>query len=334
MTPSTTIAVPSDSSTRAAAELTPVDRFRWEREVIAAHLPTDLLLLALVLATYADGRTGGNVRPGAPLLASALGWSERKLTDRMGKLIALGYLERLSRGGGPRGLAALYQLTAPVDVLTVDDEATGTPAESSTPVAPVPHRTPARSRTRRAAVPPAAAATVTELPQIRGRTPASDPPLTCGDETHQRPKNYPPTPRRAATAPPRPAATPEDGKPHNSPTDTAGYARHRHHDNAARWCQRVTRERRLPMSAGQLLGWCYRAGNGDPWTGHRAVDQATDRELDTAVNPAAALLARLRTLGGEPTSSATPRPVDAITNAYADAFGYGTPTARGAHFVA
>jgi len=77
------------------------------------------------------------------------------------------------------------------------------------------------------------------------------------------------------------------------PEGTDGHPEHPHHPNAARVCARLHRARRLPLTPEQLLAWCYRLGGGDPWTGQDVLKQATDRELDTARDPGAALRARL-----------------------------------------
>lgn len=97
--------------------------------------------------------------------------------------------------------------------------------------------------------------------------------------------------------PPTPPPDPGDG--------TDGYPTHIHHDHAHRWCVRVAAERRLPLSALALLAWCYRLGAGDPWAGHRLVDESTLRELDTAHNAARTLTARLRAAAPPRTENAS-----------------------------
>lgn len=99
-------------------------------------------------------------------------------------------------------------------------------------------------------------------------------------------------PARSTRTPKRSSGT--AGKTDRGPKGTDGYPQHVHHANAAAWCARVARERNLPLTAPELLAWCYRLGQGDPWTGHRAVDEVTTAQLDTADRPLAALLARLR----------------------------------------
>ena len=96
-------------------------------------------------------------------------------------------------------------------------------------------------------------------------------------------------------SPPRlesPARTREktDGR---TPKVRDGHPEHEHHANATAWCIRVQRELRLPIEAPELLAWCYRLGDGDPWAGHRLAARQLDG-LDTANNPTRALRARLR----------------------------------------
>lgn len=78
------------------------------------------------------------------------------------------------------------------------------------------------------------------------------------------------------------------------PRGTDGFNRHPHHDNAKAVCVRWAEDRKLPIGAPELLAWCYRLGNGDPWEGHRLVGRHTETELDTARNPLATVRARLR----------------------------------------
>jgi hypothetical protein len=92
-----------------------------------------------------------------------------------------------------------------------------------------------------------------------------------------------------------------------NPKGFDGHPKHVHHENAKALCVRWQRERRLPIEAPELLAWCYRLGNGDPWAGRHAVDAATEAQLDSANSPLRALRARLhaaiptaRILGDDP----------------------------------
>jgi hypothetical protein len=77
-------------------------------------------------------------------------------------------------------------------------------------------------------------------------------------------------------------------------TTTAGYPVHEHHDHVVAKCERLTHERRLPLTPTELVTWCYHLGRGDAWTGSLLVDRHTNLTLTGEIrDPAAAFRARL-----------------------------------------
>jgi hypothetical protein len=90
-------------------------------------------------------------------------------------------------------------------------------------------------------------------------------------------------------------ADPPSDSPSDSPNGRANkYPQHEHEPNARQWAQRLITERRLPLDENELLTEAYRLGNGNPYHGMRVINQETERELDTAHDPAAAVRARLK----------------------------------------
>lgn len=95
-----------------------VGRFEWERIVRQCVFPKKYTkLVAFVLATYADTKTGANVRPGQKRLAIHTGISERAVRDHIRDLEEFGLIMLLiagsSFGRSGKGMATLYQLTIP-----------------------------------------------------------------------------------------------------------------------------------------------------------------------------------------------------------------------------
>jgi hypothetical protein len=99
--------------------------------------------------------------------------------------------------------------------------------------------------------------------------------------------------QRSSVSPEGPARENRSPK-YELPKGTDGHPKHGQHDNAAKFCARIRRERKLPIPSGELLGWCYRIGDGDPWAGHREVDRQTATVVEGARSPAAVFRARLR----------------------------------------
>lgn len=97
----------------------PCGRFEWERIVRRIVMPERVKLVALLLATFADG-DGSRVRPGLEQLTAMTGRSratvKRSMTVLRGELELL---EEVSRGGGRygKGHATEYRLVIPEDLL-------------------------------------------------------------------------------------------------------------------------------------------------------------------------------------------------------------------------
>ena len=74
-----------------------------------------------------------------------------------------------------------------------------------------------------------------------------------------------------------------------------GYPRHPDHELARRNLEDLVRNSRLPMTAEELMPWAYKIGGGDPWEGFKQIKTGpARRELDTADDPRAVLLSRLK----------------------------------------
>ena len=97
-------------------ELQPCSRFEWERIVRRCPLRGAVKLLAYTLAQYGDA-AGRNIRPGTPRLAAVCGMGTRTVERYLADLRGLGLVQRVTNGGGPNGLAAVYRLTVPDDLL-------------------------------------------------------------------------------------------------------------------------------------------------------------------------------------------------------------------------
>ncbi|MFI2104099.1 hypothetical protein ACH436_12440 [Isoptericola sp. NPDC019693] len=79
-----------------------------------------------------------------------------------------------------------------------------------------------------------------------------------------------------------------------SPDDDVAMNRHGHHDNAMRGLEELVSDRRLPISAAELIAHAYRLGNGDPWEGYKEIKHRTERNFAGSNDPKAVLMARLR----------------------------------------
>lgn len=90
------------------------DRFDWERLVDRAELPRHIKTVAYVLAHHANS-DGSNVRPGLQLVADILDCSEKVAGDYIARLLEVGLLRLVKKGGGTHrdGYASVYQLTTP-----------------------------------------------------------------------------------------------------------------------------------------------------------------------------------------------------------------------------
>lgn len=94
----------------------PLDRFDWERLVREIGMPPMTKLVALTLATYANG-DGTRAHPGETKLAAAVGIKERAVRNHIAILRDLGLIKRVSRGGSRLRLADVYELHVPDDLL-------------------------------------------------------------------------------------------------------------------------------------------------------------------------------------------------------------------------
>jgi hypothetical protein len=100
----------------------PIGRFEWEqvmRRVVVSK--PSVKLVALTMATYASTRTGGQVRPGVSRLVAVTGTSRNVVLRALAELKELGMIDQLTRGGNlgraSKGMASIYQLTLPSDLL-------------------------------------------------------------------------------------------------------------------------------------------------------------------------------------------------------------------------
>ncbi|MEQ4567998.1 hypothetical protein [Paenarthrobacter sp. CAP02] len=120
----------SERYTDWGGQLIHVGRFEWERVVRQCVFPKKYTkLVAFVLATYADTKTGMNVRPGQKRLAIHAGISDRAVRDHLRDLEEFGLIKLLitgsSFGRSGKGMATIYQLTMPEQldawIKTADD---------------------------------------------------------------------------------------------------------------------------------------------------------------------------------------------------------------------
>jgi hypothetical protein len=120
----------------------PTGRYEWERAVLDDLTPSTptVKLVALTLATYSNGRTGGNVRPGIQRLAKVTGLSERTIIRSVKELEELGMVACVRRGSslgrGGKGMASTYQLTVPVDLGAGADGTGDSSPDHVTPMSP------------------------------------------------------------------------------------------------------------------------------------------------------------------------------------------------------
>jgi DNA-binding transcriptional ArsR family regulator len=93
----------------------PLDRFDWERLVREIEMPPMTKLVALTLATFANG-DGTKAHPGESKLAAACGMKERGVRNHVTALREAGLLKRVSRGGSMYRYADVYELHVPDDL--------------------------------------------------------------------------------------------------------------------------------------------------------------------------------------------------------------------------
>jgi hypothetical protein len=97
--------------------LEPVGRFEWERLIRRARLDASVMLVALTLATYANG-DGSSVKPGQKRIKNVTGYSKATICRALARLREiglLGYVFQASKDGR-EGTADEYQLTFPLDL--------------------------------------------------------------------------------------------------------------------------------------------------------------------------------------------------------------------------
>jgi Helix-turn-helix domain len=101
-------------------DLAPVKRFEWERIIRRVRMTPSVKLVALVLATYAN-RDGGSAHPGVAHLVNVTGLGKRTVIRALEELRNIGLIERTFAGShaGRRGLADVYRLSRPHDLLSV-----------------------------------------------------------------------------------------------------------------------------------------------------------------------------------------------------------------------
>lgn len=93
-------------------------RFEFERMLQRLRLAPTTKLVALMLATYATGSSGGNAHPGEDRLAADCGLSKRTVRTHLALLRDAGLIRRASKGRANQysRTADLYQLCLPPDV--------------------------------------------------------------------------------------------------------------------------------------------------------------------------------------------------------------------------
>lgn len=94
-------------------------RFEWERVIRVLDLPATTKLVALTIATYADGETGRNAHPGEERLAADCSLTNRAIRTHLTRLRDTGLLQRTRKGSANqhRRMADEYALVVPTDLL-------------------------------------------------------------------------------------------------------------------------------------------------------------------------------------------------------------------------
>lgn len=102
-------------------DLVPLGRYEWEPIVTRCKFKQpSAKLIALIMAQHADTLTGANVRPGNARLAILAGVSERQAIKAIQTLRQYGLAHLVTNGSsfgrGGKGMASVYQLTAPEEL--------------------------------------------------------------------------------------------------------------------------------------------------------------------------------------------------------------------------
>jgi DNA-binding transcriptional ArsR family regulator len=102
------------SSERSA----PGVRFEFERMIRHLQLSSTSKLVALMLATYAQGSSGDNAHPGEDRLAADCGLSKRTVRTHLALLRSSGLIRRTYKGRANQhsSRADVYELRLPTDV--------------------------------------------------------------------------------------------------------------------------------------------------------------------------------------------------------------------------
>lgn len=102
----------------ASIRVKPLDKFAWQKAVMATNLGATTKAVALGLSVYGR-RDGGNCHPGEQTLAEGLSLSERSVRTHLEALSTVGFIDLVARGHGNRygSRRDTYQLTVPHDLL-------------------------------------------------------------------------------------------------------------------------------------------------------------------------------------------------------------------------
>jgi hypothetical protein len=101
-------------------ELHAKGRFEWEKIIRRLVFPSNqrsIKLVAMMLASFADSRTGKNVRPGEARLADMCQLGKSTVRAALKWLREAGLIHRVRHGSnlGQANLVDVYQLCAPAD---------------------------------------------------------------------------------------------------------------------------------------------------------------------------------------------------------------------------
>jgi DNA-binding transcriptional ArsR family regulator len=101
-----------------APDPNPATRFEWERTILTLALPSTTKLVALVLASYTDAKTGEHAHPGEDRLATDCGLADRVVRRHLFTLRHLRLVERTWKGRANqyRRMADEYALAIPENV--------------------------------------------------------------------------------------------------------------------------------------------------------------------------------------------------------------------------
>jgi DNA-binding transcriptional ArsR family regulator len=115
---------PAPAQTHDQRVLVPLGVFDWQRVIRSADVEPMTKLVGLTASTYAS-KNGSSVRPGERLLADDCGLGQSTVRKHLARLVGLGLLELVSRGGGPNRLASEYRLVAPEGTRVTRDRNSG-----------------------------------------------------------------------------------------------------------------------------------------------------------------------------------------------------------------